>query len=197
MSNAIKFTPEGGSVTVGLACEPTHAGTRGHLRVTVKDTGLGVDPAMLPLLFKPFFQVAVGHSRMDGTGLGLAICKRIVDAMGGQIGVESEGAGRGSTFWFSVELKLAKPLPPPHIRLLRDGDFSSSGDLTPTQSPEAATTPVALPRVLAKSQSEHTNTDILRGRRMLLAEDNAVNAMLLKRQLKAVDVELVRRNGKL
>jgi len=69
----------------------------------VADTGIGIDTATQARLFQPFVQAESPGTRRHGAGLGLALCRRIVNAMGGQIGVRSE-AGQGSTFWFTARL---------------------------------------------------------------------------------------------
>jgi len=104
LSNAVKFTHEGGiTVTVSRAGESPAA--LWHFRV--HDTGVGVDPAVAPRLFEPFSQADSSVARrFGGTGLGLAISRRIVDAMGGSIWVESE-PGRGSVFQFTARLPRA------------------------------------------------------------------------------------------
>lgn len=98
LSNALKFTPEGGAVSVHVARRPEGGG-----RVEVTDTGRGLTDEEMQALFRPFSQV---HDRDEvkerGTGLGLFICKGIVEGHGGRIGVRSDGHGKGSTFWFTV-----------------------------------------------------------------------------------------------
>ena len=103
--NAIKFTEQGEvTVTVNLTAE-TDQGV--CLRFDVSDTGIGIAPEAIGRLFAPFTQADGGIGRrFGGTGLGLSICKRLVELMGGEIGVHSE-AGRGSTFWFTLPLQRA------------------------------------------------------------------------------------------
>jgi PAS domain S-box-containing protein len=101
-SNAIKFTTAGEVVIEAALLEEDQE--RAKLRFTVKDTGIGIPADRLNRLFKSFSQVDSSTTRQyGGTGLGLAISKRLVEMMNGQIGVESE-EGRGSDFWFTVEL---------------------------------------------------------------------------------------------
>lgn len=101
MGNAVKFT-DGGSVI--LKC--SHDGDAQKLRFEVVDTGIGVLPDVLEQLFGEFIQADASISRQyQGSGLGLAICKRLVELMGGEIGVESS-IGLGSTFWFTLPYEL-------------------------------------------------------------------------------------------
>ncbi len=101
ISNALKFSNDGGMVHVRAT--PTDG-----VRIEVTDEGLGLDPRQIGRLFEPFSQVH-DRSKVDvaGTGLGLYICKAIVEEHGGEMGVDSEGPGKGSTFW------LALPPTPP------------------------------------------------------------------------------------
>lgn len=105
LSNAIKFTDRG-SITISVRAKSE---TRNHyfVRFEIKDTGIGISAENASLLFKPFSQADASTTRLyGGTGLGLVICKRIVDLMSGQIGVDSQ-PGAGSTFWFEVPMLKA------------------------------------------------------------------------------------------
>ncbi len=105
VGNAIKFTDRG-RIQIGVA-GMGERGDRACFRFDVADSGVGIASEARGRLFQEFSQVdqLAGH-RAGGTGLGLAICKKIVTAMGGEIGVES-AVGRGSTFWFTVALEPA------------------------------------------------------------------------------------------
>ena len=100
LTNAIKYTPKGGTVLVGFA--PTADRT---IRITVKDTGRGIPADKLARLFTPFDRLGAEKSTVEGTGLGLALCQRLMQAMTGSIGVNSS-LGNGSTFW--IELPAAE-----------------------------------------------------------------------------------------
>ncbi len=110
IGNAIKFTAHGGILLVVQPerIEDDHV----RLRFSVTDTGIGIAPPLIPVLFDPFVQGSDDVPRQyGGTGLGLAIAREIVSLMGGAIGVESE-PGRGTTFWFTARLALAAAVPP-------------------------------------------------------------------------------------
>ena len=94
LNNAVKFTPDGGRITVR-----TWDASPAALAVEVADTGIGIEPDLLPRIFDAFEQGAdeVTH-RFGGLGLGLAICKALVTGMGGEISAESEGPGKGAAF---------------------------------------------------------------------------------------------------
>jgi signal transduction histidine kinase/CheY-like chemotaxis protein len=112
VGNAVKFT-ERGSVAIEVALEPaTEGGVL--MRCAVRDSGIGIAPSDQQRLFSQFYQADVGNRRrFGGSGLGLAICRRLLDLMGGLIRVEST-PGQGSTFTFTVPLRLAPtPVQPP------------------------------------------------------------------------------------
>jgi signal transduction histidine kinase len=102
LSNAVKFTGENGTIEVGASRQNGK-----ETRVWVKDTGVGIQPQELGLVFEKYRQTTSGKtSKHKGTGLGLMICKMIVEAHGGKIWVESE-LNKGTTFFFSLPLPTA------------------------------------------------------------------------------------------
>ena len=106
-NNAIKFTNKG-LVRVHIKCEPAGDGVV-NMNFHVVDTGIGIRKDDLDKLFESFQQVDSKRNRsVEGTGLGLAISKKLVEAMNGEIGVESE-YGKGSDFWFTIPQKVVDP----------------------------------------------------------------------------------------
>ena len=141
VGNAVKYT-DSGEVQVSLR----RSGGAGHYRFEVRDTGVGIEPDEQRRLFQPFSQVGRDTGRRGSTGLGLAICRRLVEAMGGAIGVDS-GRGRGSTFWFELPLAAAPGLAAPEPVAVPD-------------PPSGLSTTTAAPR---------------RALRMLVVDDNLIN----------------------
>lgn len=106
LSNALKFTPNGGHVQIVAEREEAKVAgldqNQEVISVTVKDTGMGIPPEELPTVFERYKQASTAKRvRQKGTGLGLAICKLIVEAHGGTVGVESE-PGKSTTFRFTI-----------------------------------------------------------------------------------------------
>ncbi len=93
LANAVKYNRSGGAVTLAYAVTAV-----GRLRVEVRDTGPGIPAEKLGHVFTPFERLGAERSGVEGTGLGLALSKRLVEAMGGTVGVDSR-VGHGSTFW--------------------------------------------------------------------------------------------------
>jgi len=113
MSNAIKYSPEGGSVTVAALDDGE------MVTVSISDQGIGIAKEDQTKLFTKFYRVDSSLTReIGGTGLGLSICKSIIELLGGHVGVESS-AGKGSRFWFS--LPAASP------DMVRTPDLEGSG----------------------------------------------------------------------
>jgi signal transduction histidine kinase len=102
LSNAHKYTPPKGKIAV-------HASPTGSfVRVEVSDTGIGIRPEDQSLLFTQFFRSEDPAVReQQGWGLGLCVAKRLVDIMGGEVGVQSQ-VGEGSTFWFTVPVSVRR-----------------------------------------------------------------------------------------
>jgi signal transduction histidine kinase len=111
LSNAAKFTPDGGRVTVSSVVRNGNREGQGWLVVKVSDTGIGIDPVNHERIFAPFEQVGEdSQARNEGTGLGLSLTKRLVELQGGKISVVSQ-PGQGSTFTFTLPIIFAaKPV---------------------------------------------------------------------------------------
>jgi len=163
VSNAIKFTEHGTVEVCAWSPEEDEGGIT--LRFEVADTGIGLTPEQQGRLFEAFVQADASTNRKyGGTGLGLAICKRLVQAMGGEISVTSE-PGRGSAFRFSVRVRPAQGTPtgdlavrPPVETLALIGGHAAGG--------AAGAAKPAVPSL-----------------RVLLAEDNDINRMLVSTML--------------
>jgi signal transduction histidine kinase/AmiR/NasT family two-component response regulator len=157
LGNAIKFTGQG-----EVALEVAQLGETAddvELKFSVRDTGIGIAEDVQNTLFQSFSQADASTPRkFGGTGLGLAICRRLVELMGGAIGVNSV-LGQGSTFWFT--LRLAKQ---------KSGRAPVPGAAMPTKCVDGAQ--AAAPSLTPK------------GIRVLLAEDNKINQFVGVKQLK-------------
>jgi len=100
LSNASKFTPDGGEISVEAVVE------NGSIKISVTDTGLGIAKDELNKVFEKFYQSSSGKgSKSVGTGLGLPLTKKFIEMHGGTIGAKSEGEGKGSCFWFTIPIK--------------------------------------------------------------------------------------------
>jgi signal transduction histidine kinase len=101
LSNALRHTPAGGTVTVNGSLTAT------DLHIAIQDSGDGLEPEQLSLVFERFYRADPSRSRdTGGTGLGLAIVKAIVEAHGGRVEARSAGKGMGATFVFTLPLTV-------------------------------------------------------------------------------------------
>ena len=99
LSNALRYTPEGGKVQISARKMVR------DVQVSVKDTGIGIPAEHLPLVFSRFYRVDGSRSRKDGgSGIGLTVAKKLVEAQGGEIWAESGGEGQGAVFMFTLPL---------------------------------------------------------------------------------------------
>ena len=156
LSNAVKFTSEG-EIIVTFRQMMLRNGVA-DMMIRVHDTGIGMEPAFISRIFRPFEQETVETSRKyGGTGLGMAITDQLVKLMGGDIVVESQ-PGRGSDFSVYLHLPVA----------------------------EKPAEPAAEP---SRASAEET-ADVFRGRRILLAEDNEINAMIMVEVLQEMGAEI-------
>ena len=104
-TNAIRYTPPPGRVTLSVGRAPGGSGSGGEVLFQVADTGIGIAPEHLPHVFDRFYRVDKSRSRAaGGSGIGLTISRALVEAMGGRIWAESRGYGQGSVFSFTLPI---------------------------------------------------------------------------------------------
>jgi signal transduction histidine kinase/ActR/RegA family two-component response regulator len=120
LSNAIKYNHMNGVVDVSFA-----AGKSGRIRISIEDSGHGLSPAQLSQLFQPFNRLGQEKGVVDGTGIGLVMAKRLIELMGGEIGVDST-VGKGSTFWVELAQGLAPKLSKTTEASSPESDYQSS-----------------------------------------------------------------------
>ncbi len=109
LGNAVKFTPEGGTVAVELTCGDSEA------TVVVQDSGAGIPPDELPRIFEPFQQAGAASVRKGGLGLGLAISRHLIELHHGSIRADSAGLGRGARFTITLPLDVAEASAAPDL----------------------------------------------------------------------------------
>ena len=185
LSNAIKYTQPGGTISLRITRKPTSKSGYATFEFRCKDNGIGMEEAFAKTIFEPFVREESSTvSGISGTGLGMAITKNIVDMMGGQIDVRSK-KGKGTEFIVTVDFKVVE----------------TPAEDTGTALPPSGETPAA-PEAVGEEK-----VPSLRGKRILLADDNALNVRIgeiqFRKQGMVVDtaqngqeaVEMVRKNG--
>ncbi len=106
LSNAIKFTAEGGWIKIDVGPDPSNGES---VRVSVRDSGIGMQPDQIGRVWERFYQADASLTRAyGGIGLGLSIARHLVTLHGGTVGAESSGPGLGSTFWFALPSRRAR-----------------------------------------------------------------------------------------
>jgi PAS domain S-box-containing protein len=103
LNNAIKYNRTGGAVVISTELRTTEESDFPFVRIAIKDNGLGITPEDIAKLFNPFERIGAEKTDTEGTGLGLTVVKKLMEAMGGNFGVESI-PGEGSTFWIEMQL---------------------------------------------------------------------------------------------
>ena len=174
LSNAVKFTPEHGSVML-IVKNAAEADGFCKISFTVKDTGIGLSEEQQKYLFTPFEQADGGNSRKySGTGLGLAISKRIVEMMGGNIWVESE-LGKGTSFIFEIKAQIGAKTDIDAVpaAIVADIDMDTDTDINSATATEDAST-----------------DGIFMGKRILVAEDVEMNREIIATLLENTCVEI-------
>jgi len=124
LSNAVKFTPQGGKITIRIVQEKSHA------KVMVQDTGQGIEAEFLPRVFDRFRQADSSTTRsFGGLGLGLAIVRHLVELHGGTVSAYSEGVGKGATFTATFPLLADRTEPVAHVPEISSTDIHSLNGL--------------------------------------------------------------------
>lgn len=170
ISNAIKFTAEGNIWVRATCTEDRHNNIT--VRFSVKDSGIGIKRENLESIFEPFTQESISTTRQyGGTGLGLAIVKRLLELQGLQMNVNSV-VGEGSEFSFNMEFPVSTEIVPAE----RDPEETFRMPVRPAATPSQTT---HTPHPQKNEPVEMANNSL----RVLIAEDNPVNVMLMKKLL--------------
>ncbi len=166
ISNAVKFTPEGGKITVSVRQTESDNDKEGVYSFAFTDTGIGIPPEFIDHVFDTFTRVdEPGSARTEGTGLGMAIAKKLVELMGGNIRCESE-LGNGTTFTVTMHMQYA--------------DYDTAAQL------------IKDPGRLHADHSGANDTIVdLTGKRILLVEDNAMNREIAHRIIAETHAEVL------
>jgi len=172
LGNAVKFTPEGGDITLSVRRLDDKEPNFCTLEFVVSDTGIGIPKEQQSNLFNSFVQVDSGIARrFGGTGLGLAISKKIVELMNGEIRIESE-ENKGSSFIFTIRAEIVN---------------SQTQALKTSESPAEETSDASG----ALDADDGTDELVYKGKRILLAEDVEINREIVVSVLEPLGLEIV------
>jgi len=172
LGNAVKFTPEGGDITLFVRRLDDKEPNFCALEFIVSDTGIGIPKEQQSNLFNSFVQVDSGIARkFGGTGLGLAISKKIVELMNGEIRIESE-ENKGSSFIFTIRAEIVNS----QTQALKTSD-------APVEETPAASG--------ALDAEDETDEPVYKGKRILLAEDVEINREIVVTVLEPLGLEIV------
>ena len=157
LSNAVKYTPEGGSVSMTVSQKKNHSRKNGTFLFVVKDTGIGMSKEFLASIYEPFTREQTSTvAGIQGTGLGMSIARKIVDMMGGKIDIQSE-SGKGTEVSITLNFRLGG----------KQADEAAGENAS------------ALPAAGGASAEAPAGFSLFNGKKILLVEDNAFNREIM------------------
>ena len=182
LSNAVKYNREAGCVTLHGGPAPDGK----HLRLSVTDTGMGISPEHLPLLFTPFERLGAENTNIEGSGMGLALSKKLMETQGGELGVDST-AGVGSTFWLDLPVAAAPTGEVPLFfeELLSSPFFQTDQEEAAAFPISAAPKPLAMPRTVLHIEDNEGNQRLVE---MLLAKRPTLRLLTASRGEKGLEL---------
>lgn len=157
LSNAVKYTPEGGSVSMTVSQKKNHSRKNGTFLFVVKDTGIGMSKEFLASIYEPFTREQTSTvSGIQGTGLGMSIARKLVDMMGGTIDIKSE-SGKGTEVFITLNFRLGG----------KQADEAAGENAS------------ALPAAGGASAEAAAGVSLFKKKKILLVEDNAFNREIM------------------
>ncbi len=180
LNNAVKFTPENGTVVLTIEEIPSLKHNFQGFQFTITDTGCGISPDTIDQIFEPFSRIENKGKKIEGTGLGLAITKSIVDAMNGEITVQSTpGVGSIFTIRMFFEIDTTAEMIEQQISAIPD---NAGSDGKQKKEPDVA------PKETDTTEKEESVPTDFRGIRVLIAEDLSLNQKILQHLMENVNI---------